>query len=168
METRQRLAESAIPPWTERWSSRRQLGFGAVACIPLVLLAATFISWFLAAIGVGTPYTDSLLPILFYTHVGAQFITLLVFGHLMVANPQLSGSAKTVWSAAFLFLAPFAIPTYWAMHVWHEDPSVPAEWEHQRPQHSVHVYDYDYETHEKGDERRDDGSISHHVDAEAT
>lgn len=168
METRQRLAESTIPPWTERWSTRRQLGFGLVACIPLTLLAATFLCWFLTAIGVGGVYAEDALPILLYTHVGAQFITLLIFGHLMIANPQIGGSAKTVWAAAFLFLAPFAIPTYWALHVWHEDASVPAELERRRPQHTVHVYDYDYETRTKGLDRRDDGSITHHIDAEAT
>jgi hypothetical protein len=168
METRQRLAESIIPPWTEQWSTRRQLGFGLVACIPLTLLAATFLSWFLAAVGVGVPYTEDAGAVLLYTHVGAEFITLLIFGHLMIANPQLGGGAKTVWAAAFLFLAPFAIPTYWAMHVWHEEASLPAEMERQRSQHTVHVYDYDYETHQKGLERRDDGSIVHHVDVEAT
>lgn len=168
METRQRLAESAIPPWTERWPRQRQIGFGVVACIPLTLLAATFICGFLTAVGVGLPYSADAMVVLLYTHVGAQFITLLLFGHLMMANPQLSGGAKTVWAAAFLFLAPFAIPTYWALHVWSEEASVPAEIEGRPPQHSVHVYDYDYETHRTGDERRDDGAVVHHMGAETT
>jgi hypothetical protein len=165
METQQRLAESTIPPWTEEWSTRRQLGFGLVACIPLFLLASTFFSWFLSAIDVGVPVTGELLPLLFYTHVGAQFITLLVFGHLMIANPMLGGGTKLAWGTAFIFLAPIAIPAYWALHVWHEEATVPAEGHLGRPRHQIHVYDYDYETHQRGEERRDDGATIHHVDA---
>lgn len=165
METRQRHAEPYISPWTDRWPRQRQLGFGLVAMIPLVLLATTFLVWFLSAIDVGTPLTADLLPLLFYTHVGAQFITLLVYGHLMVANPALSGAMKLVWGIGFLFLAPFAIPTYWALHVWREEESDPSELQRGRPAREVHVYDYDYETHRRGLEQRDDGSIVHHVDA---
>lgn len=164
METRQRHAEPYISPWTDRWPKRRQMGFGLVAFIPLILLATTFVVWFLSALQIGTPATDDVLPVLFYLHVGAQFITVLVFGHLMVAHPLLSGATKLVWGAAFLFLAPFAIPTYWALHVWQEDETDPAEIL-RRPLREVHVYDYDYETHEHGLEQRDDGSIVHHVDA---
>lgn len=165
METQQRHGEATIPPWTEEWSTRRQLGFGLVACIPLTLLASTFLCWFLSAIEVGLPFTFELLPLLFYTHVGAQFITLLVFGHLMIANPMLSGGTKLVWGAAFLFLAPFAIPAYWALHVWQEEATVPSEGQRRPPQHQVHVYHYDYETHQRGVERREDGSFIHHLDA---
>jgi len=165
METEQRHAEPTIPPWTAAWSSQRQLGFGVVACIPLFLLASTFLCWFLSASDVGLPFTWELLPLLFYTHVGAQFITLLVFGHLMIANPMLSGAAKLVWGVAFLFLAPFAIPTYWALHVWQTEATVPSEGQHRRPRHEIHVYDYDYETHQRGTERRADGAIIHHLDA---
>lgn len=165
METRQRHAEPTIPPWTEEWSTRRQLGFGLVALIPLTLLVSTFLAWLLARLGVGTPVTSELVPLLFYVHVGAQFITLLVFGHLMIANPMLSGAMKLVWGAGFLFLAPLAIPSYWALHVWNEEATVPSESSLRRPRHEIHVYDYDYETHQKGVERREDGAIIHHVDA---
>lgn len=165
METRQRHAEPYISPWTDRWPKKRQLGFGGVALIPLTLLATTFLVWFLSAAGIGMPVTYDLLPLLFYTHVGAQFITLLVFGHLMVANPLISGATKLVWGAAFLFFAPFAIPTYWALHVWREEETDPSEMQQRRPAREVHVYDYDYETHGHGIEQRDDGSIVHRIDA---
>lgn len=164
MDTEQIHAEATIPPWTERWPRQRQLGFGFVALIPLVLLTATFLCWFLEFVEVGLPYTRDLLAVLFYTHVGAQFITLLVFGHLMVANPTIGGGMKLVWAAGFLFVAPFAIPTYWALHVWNEEATVPYEGEARRPRHQIHVYDYDYETHQKGDERREDGSVVHRID----
>lgn len=165
METEQRHAEATIPPFTREWSGRRQLGFGVLACIPAFLLVSTFLCWFLSGVGVGTPFTWELLPLLFYTHIGAQFITLLVFGHLMVANPELSGAAKLVWGVGFLFLAPFAIPTYWALHVWQEEPTVPSEAQQRPPTRQIHVYDYDYRTHQRGRERRPDGAIIHHLDA---
>jgi hypothetical protein len=165
METRQRHAEPTIPPWTAEWSTRRQLGFGLVALIPLTLLASTFLAWLLSRLGIGTPLTTELLPLLFYVHVGSQFITLLVFGHLMIASPTLSGAMKLVWGAAFLFIAPVAIPAYWALHVWNEEATVPSESSLRRTRHQIHVYDYDYETHQKGVEQREDGAIIHHVDA---
>lgn len=164
LETRQRHGEAAIPPWTEQWSQRRQLGFGLVAIIPAVLLTATFAMWLLSTLGVGLPATRQLLPLLFYTHVGAEFITLLIFGHLMIANPNLGGVTKLVWAVAFLTLAPFAIPAFWAVHVWHEEPSLPSEGA-ARPARTIRVYDYDYDTHAEGIERRADGSIHERVDA---
>ncbi len=165
METRQRHAEPYISPWTDRWPRQRRLGFGLVALIPLVLLTTTFVVWFLSAVQIGSPVTDDLLPLLFYTHVGAQFITLLVYGHLMIANPTLSGAMKLLWGMGFIFLAPFAIPTYWALHVWQDDETDPSEWQRHPPSREIHVYDYDYETHQQGLELREDGSIVHRVDA---
>ncbi len=164
METRQRHAEPTISPWTDRWPTQRQLGFGIVALIPLALLGATFLTWSLSAADIGLPATHDLVPVLFYTHVGSQFITLLVYGHLMVANPYLGGAMKLVWGAGFLFLAPFAIPAYWALHVWREEPTDPSELSRHPPAREVHVYDYDFETHREGLEQRDDGSIVHRVD----
>lgn len=164
MDTEQAHAEATIPPRTDRWPRQRQLGFGLVALIPLTLLTATFFCWFLQLLQVGLPYTAALVPVLFYTHVGAQFITILVFGHLMVANATIGGGTKLFWAAGFLFFAPFAVPTYWALHVWNEEATVPYEGEERRPRHQIHVYDYDYETHQKGEERRPDGSVVHHVD----
>lgn len=162
METSQRHAEPYFPPWTERWPRRRQLGFGVLAAIPPVLLAAAFLAWFASS---------AMLPVLVYVHVGAQFITLLLFGHLMIGNPRLSSSTKAAWSVGFLFLAPLAIPLYWAMHVWDagEEARTPAELQRRPPERQVHVYDYDYTQPEaRESERRDDGSILHHVGPERT
>jgi hypothetical protein len=165
MDAQQRHGPVLLP-WTERWPVRRKLGFGLVACIPLGLLAATFLSWLLSELRVGGPLTAQAVTLLFHAHIGAQFITLLVFGHLMIGNPRLSGSSKLVWTSAFLFLAPFAVPTYWALHVWQDETRtsrVSAGPERSRLE--IHVYHYDYETHRSGVERREDGTVVHHVDA---
>src|SRR5687768_12079111 len=63
METVQRHAEPAIPPWTEQWSTRRRLGFGVVALIPTALLAATIGCWALGRIDAIAPYAEQALPI---------------------------------------------------------------------------------------------------------
>lgn len=164
METRQRHGAPTISPWTDRWPTQRQLGFGLLALIPLALLTSMFLVWLLSAAHVGEPGTTSLVPVLFYTHVGAQFITLLVYGHLMISNPYISGAMKLVWGAGFLFLAPFAIPAYWALHVWRQEPTDPSELQRRPPSHEVHVYDYDFETRREGLEQREDGSIVHRLD----
>lgn len=166
METRQRYGTAAIPPWTADWTSKRQLGFGVVALIPLALLIAGFVDFALFAGGIGLPYTSDAVPLLFYTHVGAQFITLLVFGHLMIGNPQLSSGTKLVWGVAFLFAAPFAIPTYWLLHVWHSEAQMPSESTRIGPHdRQIHVYDFDYAEHRpRGVYRREDGSVAHHID----
>jgi hypothetical protein len=157
MDTSQRNAEPYISPWTEHWPRKRQLGFGFLAAIPGLLLGAAFLSWFAGA---------GFLPPLVYVHVGFQFITLLIFGHLLVGNPRLSGSAKLVWAVGFLFLAPFVIPLYWAIHVWEAESSLPmpSEMQRQRPEREVHVYDIDYEgSTARESERRPDGAIIHHL-----
>lgn len=165
MQTVQRHADPSIPPWTGTWSTKRRLGFGLVAIIPLLLLMALFAS----VLGnvLGASFETDTLPVLFYTHVGAQFITLLVFGHLMLGNARLSGRARLVWAALFLFAAPFAIPVYWAIHVWNPSPRMPDEQTpHTQLDRHVHVYDYDYTRGKhRGTERRADGSVVHHVDA---
>jgi hypothetical protein len=162
METVQRNANPAIPPWPHTWSRRRQLGFGIVAFIPIVLLAATLLALVLTAFGVA-PRLYGALPILAYTHVTSQFITLLVVGHLMVGNPALSGGMKLVWGFFFLFAAPFAVAAYWLFYIWRADekgaPDVVGR--------HVHVYDYDYEGDGAVTQRRDDDAILHHIDARA-
>jgi hypothetical protein len=165
METYQRHAEPAIPPWTQQWSYQRRLGFGIVSIIPLVMLMVALGCLTLATLGIARPASVEVLPLLFYMHIGAQFITLLVFGHLMIANPSLGDVTKLIWGIAFLFMAPFAIPTYWAAHVRREEPTLPSLSMAVPAQHEVHVYDYDYETHQEGTEVREDGAIVHHIDA---
>jgi hypothetical protein len=165
METMQRHATPAIPPWTSTWSVRRRLGFGIVAIYPAVLLVAMFVTWMVT--GVGDPDPPGIVPGLFYVHVASQFITLLVFGHLMIANPSISSGTKLLWGLCFLFLAPLAIPFYWFLHVWHSEPQLPSESSRVGPHdREIHVYDFDYETHRAvGVRRQDDGAILHHIDA---
>ena len=167
MQTVQRHADPYIPPWTASWSKQLRLGFGFLAFLPGFLLTVFFAS--LAGRMLGIEFASNVLPLLFYTHVGAQFIVLLLFGHLMISNALLSDRARLIWAALFLFAAPFAIPLYWGLHLWHPESRMPDE---QTPHTSldrhVHVYDYDY-THGRHheDELRDDGAMIHHVDATA-
>jgi hypothetical protein len=162
METIQRHPIPMIPPWPSTWPIQRKIGFGFVAIIPLALLALTFMGFLLSTIG--TPFAQEALAVLFYTHVGSQFITLLVFGHLMVGNPALSPNAKMMWGFAFLFLAPFAIVAYWVMHVMRAT-AVPGQTADDLPGRHVHVYDYDYtDPQPRGTQRREDGVLIHHID----
>lgn len=161
METRQRHAEPYFPPWTDQWPRRRQLGFGVLAFVPLLLLSASFLAFSVRA---------PLSPVLVYIHVGSQFITLLLFGHLMIANPHLSSTAKAAWSVGFLFLAPFVIPLYWAIHVWNVGAHhpMPSELDQVRGlDREVHVYDYDYTAAPPEEAiRRPDGAIVHRLHRE--
>ncbi|HJL20569.1 MAG TPA: hypothetical protein RMH99_33235 [Sandaracinaceae bacterium LLY-WYZ-13_1] len=158
--TVQRHADPEIPTRTEHWPRKWKLGFGLIAFVPPLLLGLALFALLLELVGVGL---GQLLPILFYVHVGAQFITLLLFGHLMVSNEHLTGAARGVWAAGFLFLAPMAIPLYWWIHVLRErassHPSMSVETSRTA---TVHVHDYDYtgggseEAHQ-----RPDGAVIH-------
>lgn len=153
-----------MPPWPETWSTERKVGFGFVAMIPLALLVVTFLCFLLSTFG--SRHAEEALPVLFYTHVGAQFITLLIYGNLMIANPALGPTGKMLWGIAFLFLAPFAIATYYVMHVLHPMwPPPPSALPRHGPQRRVHVYDFDYSEHRAhGTQRREDGVLVHHID----
>ncbi len=156
MDTCQRHAEPQLSPWTERWPKGRQLGFGLLAASPALLLTAMFLAWFAEA-----PW----LPVLVYVYVGLQFLALLLFGHLLVGNPHLSGAAKLVWAVALLSLPPFVIPVYWGLHVWEAEKKLPMPSELQRrpPAREVHVYDVDYDLRTpRESERRPDGTTVHH------
>lgn len=167
MPSRRELEDSTTPlhPYTALWPMHRKLGVGAVAAIPLILLFALFAVLIVHVADVAHETTSGLLPVLFYIHVGAQFVTLLVFGHLMTSNPILSPRAKTGWSIAFLLFAPFTIPAYWFAHVWHGAGAIVARRRPDGRPPQVHVYDFDYEGRRSGTERRADGALVHHVDA---
>lgn len=165
MQTAQRHPDPYIPPWTDQWSTKRRLGFGFLAILPLTMLTILFVLVIANLFGAG--FETDLLPVLFYTHVGTTFITLLVYAHLMFANPRLTRRAKGVWAALYFFAAPFSIPVYWGIHIWARDPMVPdAQTPHSTREHGIHVYDYDY-TGDPSDrvDRREDGAVVHHVDA---
>jgi hypothetical protein len=170
-ETVRPQAEPYIPPWTERWPRSRRLGFGIVAFVPTLLLLTTFLVALAAAGRVGYSLVDDVLPILFYTHVGSQFITLLVFGHLLIDNPRLSDRAKVVWGLGFLFLAPAVIPLFWWVHLMHPDTDRYSSETGAKTEAGgghVHVYDFDYSAREhppEGERERADGSIAHEIDA---
>ncbi|HJL16013.1 MAG TPA: hypothetical protein RMH99_10165 [Sandaracinaceae bacterium LLY-WYZ-13_1] len=159
MDTVQRHANPYIPPRTERWPTKWKLGFGFIAALPPLLLGAALTS---LLIGLAIP-TGDLLPILFYVHVGTQFITLLLFGHLMISNPRLSDTARVIWGVVFLLMAPVGIPLYWWIHVVREaettHPSATSELEETATVH-VHVYDYRGGARH-GDRARPDGTIIH-------
>ncbi|HJL16014.1 MAG TPA: hypothetical protein RMH99_10170 [Sandaracinaceae bacterium LLY-WYZ-13_1] len=160
MDTVQRHAEPYIPTRTERWPRSWKMGFGLIAFIPPVLLGLALLALVVDMVGAGL---GNALPILFYVHVGAQFITLLLFGHLMVSNERLTGPARAIWAAAFLFLAPVAIPLYWWIHVVRERESAhPSASVETSRTATVHVHDYDYTSSGPDeDHRRPDGSVVH-------
>ncbi len=55
-------------------------------------------------------------------HVITQFIVLLVYGSLLSNDRGLDGFGRAVWSIAFLFSAPVALPLYYRSRV-----RIPAE-----------------------------------------
>jgi hypothetical protein len=130
----ERGPEAAIPPRTYRWPLDRKLGFGALALVPLLLLiAALFAAFVTAAVGV-----TSVAAMLMYVHVGAQFLVLVLYAHLLVGNPSLDAPGKVLWAAFMLVLAPAATLAYWYVHVWHAEPP--------ERRHDVHVVEL-HESH---------------------
>jgi len=171
MDTSHPNVQPVFPAWTEKWPRRWRVAFGGLAFLPTVLLFATFALGVATTFGVVWPVSGHALPILVYTQVGTQFITLLVFGHLMVDSPKISGRGKLLWAAGFIVLAPAIIPLFWWMHIFRSP-----ELEHHRAEAApgaslepeVHVYDYDYEAgpdhpRPEGAHRREDGAIVHDV-----
>lgn len=114
-ESEPRGPRPTISPRTHTWSTERRLMYGVLAALPGVLL------FFTAATGIGATASDASMTvpaILFYVHVASQLLVLMLFGHLMTANRQLSPVGKLVWGTYFLLLAPAAVLSYWYVHVW--------------------------------------------------
>jgi hypothetical protein len=102
-----------------------------LALLPLLLLTVAAIS------GIGASMADRsmLVPaVLFYTHVGTQFLVVAIFGHLMTANRVISRPGKFAWGAYLIFLAPAAVIAYWYVHVWKAEG---------REKHAADVVHYD-------------------------
>lgn len=160
MQTMQRHADPYITPWTERWPRKMRLGFGLVAFLPTLLLGLVVLVLLASFVGAEVA---GVLPILFYVHVGAQFITLLLFGHLMVSSPHLKGGARTMWTIGFLLLAPVTIPLFWWIHIMRaEDQLHPSTRSELKASARVDVHDYDYTGEgEERDRRREDGAFIH-------
>lgn len=163
-EERERVEQ--IPARTERWPGTWRAGFGALAFLPTVLLAVTVLALLVSVTVTRGGATTDAVPMLFYTHVGAQFLTLLVFGKLMIENPKLTGAARGLWVVGFLFLAPVAIPLYWWIHVVNADKdSEPFTRGEPSETTTVHVYDHDYtsEGPREPAHAREDGAVIHPV-----
>lgn len=155
---------SKVMPWT--WSSSRRAGYGLLAIVPLALLMALVTVGTLGAALSSSALLYEALPVLAYTHVVAQFITLLIFGHLLMRHPNLERRHKLGWGAAFLVAAPFSVPTYWLLHVLRAPSRLPSESREQESVRHIHVYDYDYTPRQRrGEEVRPDGVKVHHVPA---
>ena len=155
---------SKVMPWT--WSASRRAGYGLLAIVPLALLLALVTVGTLGAVANSSFLLFEALPVLAYTHVTAQFITLLIFGHLLMRNPQLERRQKLTWGAAFLFAAPFSVPTYWLLHVLRAPSRLPAESREVESARHIHVYEYDYTPKKRrGTRRRADGVVVHRVPA---
>lgn len=155
---------SKVMPWT--WSSSRRAGYGLLAIVPLALLMALATVGILGAITGSSALLYETLPILAYTHVFAQFITLLIYGHLLMRNPNLERRHKLTWGAAFLVAAPVAVPTYWLLHVLRSPSRLPSETRETESARHIHVYEYDYTPRKRrSEERRPDGVVVHRVPA---
>jgi hypothetical protein len=92
-------------------ASRSQFGWRADRAI---LGMISLLPGFLFVAGVVLTALDTTAgPLLLITHFITQFIVLLVFGSLLIADAGLDGGGRAMWAFAFLFAAPVAIPIYY-------------------------------------------------------
>jgi hypothetical protein len=118
------MGDWEIDPRTERWPLRRRLGFGGLALLPTALLGAALV---LGGVHLAAPrasWVTDAAAILLYTHIAAQVLVVMIFGHILLNHTgDLSAHAKAWWLFWFVLAAPAAVPLFWFFHVLVEEPS---------------------------------------------
>ena len=78
----------------------------------IFLAFLSFVTTFLLLLGLVTGWVPLLL-----VHFVAQFMLVLVVGTVLWEDESIDQASRTVWVAAFLLMAPIAVPAYVVMHV---------------------------------------------------